>query len=129
MPGRVDGTAGGHQRLPGHLATEHALRTDLGALPPELVRAERLQVQQVEQQIHGSLADRHPAGWLPAVAQRLSVNEPNWCTRRVLVEPGVFGGLPATIDHVVAGPRHVDIQQRLSTCRNMSSVWWTNGTR
>ena len=86
----LDRTAGGDQRLTGHLPAEHPLRAHLGALADEGGRVDLLQVEDVEKLIDGGLPvqRRHAELW--------SVSEPSWCTRRVLVEPGAFGGEPAT---------------------------------
>ncbi len=45
----VDGAAGGHQRLPQHLATEHALRPLLGAAAAEDVHLELFEVEERDQ--------------------------------------------------------------------------------
>ena len=89
-PGRVDSTPGRHQRLPGHLPAEDPLLPDRRALPLEVVRAQPPQVEQRQQLVDGRLPGDYPG-------HAKSVIEPSWCTRSVLVEPGVPGGLPATI--------------------------------
>ena len=65
VPAGLDGTAGRHQRLPGHLPAEDPLRTDLGAVALELVGGERPQVEQFEQLVDGRLAG-HQVGQLVA---------------------------------------------------------------
>ena len=95
---RVDGAAGRDQRLAGDLAAEHPLRADRRADPPERRLADRVEVQHLQELVDRGLADeRLDSGHCIARADAASTSEPSWCTRRVLVEPGVPGGLPATI--------------------------------
>ena len=97
-PLRVDGAAGGDQGLAGDLAAVHPLWADRGAHPPEGHLAGRVEVQHFEQLVDRRLADRDPTvAHCSARADAASTSEPSWCTRSVLVEPGVPGGLPATI--------------------------------
>ncbi|GAA4961304.1 hypothetical protein GCM10025331_60850 [Actinoplanes utahensis] len=90
VPGGVDGAAGGDQRLSGDLAAEHALGSGLRAFALEGGRVDLLQVEEFQKLVDGGLSLQQ--GQTFAV----STSEPIWWTRRVLVEPGAFGGEPAT---------------------------------
>ena len=51
----LDGAGGGHQRLAGHLPTEHPLGLDIGARAPEDVDLDRLEVEQGDEVVDGLL--------------------------------------------------------------------------
>src|SRR6266508_441251 len=124
LPGRIDRAPGSHQRLPGDLAPEHPLRTDHRADAPKRRLVEPCQVEHLDQRVHGCLS-----GHRERRHQTASASEPRRCTRNVLVEPGVPGGLPATI--TTSSPRRAPLMpiSAWSTWRNMSSVCSTKGTR
>nr|GID83191.1 hypothetical protein Ade03nite_21150 [Actinoplanes derwentensis] len=90
VPGGVDGAAGGDQRLSGDLAAEHALGSGLRAFALEAGRVDLQQIKEIEKLVDGGLSVEQGH----TVAG--STSEPSWWTRRVLVEPGAFGGEPAT---------------------------------
>ena len=104
---RVDRTARRDERLPGDLPAEHALRPDGRADPEEHVRAQLFQVEQRHEGVNRRLADQSElvGGRLgpgrvrpvPTAVRRHDDNDPILCSRRVLVEPGVPAGVPATI--------------------------------
>jgi len=94
VPLRVDGAAGGDQRLPGHLTAVHPQRPVQRARPAEGHPARRLEVEHLEEEVDRRLADGDLGHRRFTVAG--STREPSWWTRSVLVEPGVPGGLPAT---------------------------------
>ena len=95
---RGDGAAGGDQRLAGDLAAEDALRADRRAHPAEGHLVALLQVQHLEELVDGGLThDGLPHAHCSARTVAASTSEPSSCTRRVLVEPGTPGGLPATM--------------------------------
>ena len=52
-PSVLDRAAGGHERLPGHLAAEHALALLVGLDTPEDVDLNGLEVQQVDEELQG----------------------------------------------------------------------------
>ena len=82
----------------GDLAAVHPLGTDRGAHSPEGPLPGRGQVEDLQELVDRGLADQGaPGGHCRARADAASTSDPSWCTRSVLVEPGVPGGLPATI--------------------------------
>ena len=85
------GTAGRDQCLACHLAAEHPLGAGLRAHALEGGRVDLLEVEDLEQLVDGGLALQRQGH-----TEAGSTSEPSWCTRRVFVEPGAFGGLPAT---------------------------------
>ncbi|GLY01947.1 hypothetical protein Acsp01_23260 [Actinoplanes sp. NBRC 101535] len=91
LPVRLDGAARGDQRLSGDLTAEHTLGSGLRALTPEGGRVDLLQIQEIQELVDGGL----PLQWQGHTVAG-STSEPSWWTRRVLVEPGAFGGEPAT---------------------------------